>query len=374
MVVVAWSSRHYRVGGLEDASRAGSRDRVVCRVCRYRLLKRLSYLAVAVCGVTAWLWAVFLTVFLVWTTAFDPDPFIIWLYDWHVYAAGGQDLAARALYLVALELRGWEIPVATYNLPPFSAVWALALLPFPDHIGGIAWITIGMVAWASAWWVGLRFVRIHHAWAWTGIALAAYAWVFYWFGANVLLGNINHLVLGILAGFVVAYARGHQRTAGILLGLAIATKVWPAAVLVVLARERQWIAGGWAICVAALATVLPLAWIGLEAIRPMIAALSLQVPIEPGVAVLWTSAARLTWDWWPAWGSIAVAIALLALPLRGLPAIGMAAIAGITVIPNIWDHYLPTLIFAGMLISGSLWRWRIDPHEVKVARRAFTAS
>jgi hypothetical protein len=89
-------------------------------------------------------------------------------------------------------------------------------------------------------------------------------------------------------------------------------------------------------------------------------AMALRVPIEPGVAVLWTTAFRLMFDWWPSWGGIGLAIALLAVPVRGLGGIGIATIAGISAIPNIWDHYLPTLL-VGLAFSLTLlpaWGWK----------------
>lgn len=209
---------------------------------------------------------------------------------------------------------------------------------------------MGAIAWVSAWWLTLRILLVPFAWVWTGIGVAAYSVIFYWFGANILLGNINHLVLGLLAAFIVAHVRGSDRVGGLLLGLAIAIKLWPVALVVPLLRGRRWKSTKWAIVTAAIATAIPLAWLGPEAIAPMIESMRLRVPIEPGVAVLWATALREMWSWWPTWGSIALAVVLLAIPMRGLGGIGLAIIAGVSVIPNIWDHYLPTLLVALALL------------------------
>lgn len=311
-------------------------------------LLRATYLTL---GAVGWLWVGTLTVFLVWTSLLDPAPFIIWLYDWHVYAAGARDLVEGTLYVTPLHLPGWPLPVDTYNLPPVSAAWAVPLLVLPDSTAGVIWITVGAVSWVSAWWLILRMGRIPHPVAATGIALALYSLTFYWYGANVLLGNINHLVLGLLAATVLAYVRGRDTVGGVLLGVAMATKLWPAVLVVPLIRERRWTFAAWSIGTASLVTALPMMWLGIDAVGPLFEALRLSVPIEPGVAVLWTTAARLMFDWWPAWGGFLVAALLLALPGRGLSGIGLAIVAGISAIPNIWDHYLPTLMFAAAAIA-----------------------
>lgn len=315
---------------------------------------RMARSLIAAAGIVSWVWITFLAVGVIWTAAIDPTPHHVWLYDWHVYAAGAVDLIGRDLYRAVLEFPGWPLPVAAYNLPPFTAVWAMPLLGLPDETAGIVWVALGALVWASAWWVALRLLNVPLAWAWTGIALALYAIVFRWFPANILLGTINHLVLGLVVGFTLAHVRGHARIAGLLLGVAIATKLWPVLILVPLLRERSWPSIRWSIGTAAIATLLPILWLGPEVIGPMVTGLQLKVPIESGNPVLWTTAFRQMWDWWPSWGAIAVAIVLLAIPARGLLAIGLAIIAGISVVPNIWDHYLPMLLVALAFVFSGL--------------------
>lgn len=335
-----------------------------------RFARRLKFVVVGMLGVLCWQLVAALTVSVVLLGIMLPEPGIAWLYDWHVYAAGAHDLIGGDLYRVPLRFSGWPLPVDTYNLPPLSAVWPLPLLWLPDEPAGVIWIAIGAVAWSSAWWIAFKLIGIRVAWMWTGVALAVYATVFYWFSANIILGNVNHLILGGLAAFALAHVRGRATLAGVLLGLAMATKLWPSVILLVLVRERSWHTAGWALGTAAVTTLLPLAWLGPDAIGPMLDALRLQVPLEPGVTVLWTSAFRLVWDWWPSWGAIAVGIGLLAIPVRGLPGMGLAIIAGITLIPNIWDHYLPTMLFAlaFVLTAIRLPTWQPDPLHAAEAR------
>lgn len=313
-------------------------------------------------GVLGWIGVASRTQLIIAHHSSEANPNIIWLYDWHVYAAGGFDLLDRTLYMTPLTFPGWPLPVATYNLPPFSAVWPLPLLWLPDAVGGVAWIVIGAVAWSWAWWAALRLVGIQSAWAWAGAALATYSLSLYWFSANIVLGNANHLVLALIVAFVWAYVRNRHQLSGVLLGLAIATKLWPVVLVVPLLRDRQWTSIAWSLCTAAIATALPLAWLGVDAVGPMAEALRLRVPIEPGVAVLWTTAFRLLWDWWPAWGSVAIAVALLAVPLRGIPGFGLAIIAGVSVVPNIWDHYLPTIMVGLLFAATAVRKQWLAPH------------
>lgn len=319
----------------------------------WRVAREFSRSLVPLAGILTWLWIALVSVFLTLVLANDPDPGIGWLYDWHVYAAGATDLAARELYREPLEFTGWPLPVDTYNLPPFSAVWPLPLLLLPDEAAGIAWITIGGIAWASAWWAAMRLMGVRHAWAWTGMALALYS-ALPWFGTNLLLGNINHLVLGLLVAFTVALCRGHGRLSGVLLGLAIATKLWPCVLLMPLLRQRSWSIASWSVGTALVLTAVPMVWLGIDVTAAMFDALRLRVPIEPGVVVLWTTAFREMWGWWPGWGGLAVGIVLLAIPGRGLPGVGLAILGGISVIPNIWDHYLPTLAVGLLFVLGGI--------------------
>ena len=307
---------------------------------------------------------VFYTVGLIWTVAIDPTPHKVWLYDWHVYAASAKDLAGGDLYRVALEFPGWPLPVTTYNYPPFSPVWALPFLALPDETAGIVWVAGGALLMASAWWMALRLIRVPQAWAWTGFGLALYS-LSVWYRPTILLGNMNSLVLCLVVGFALANQREHRRAAGVLLGLAIATKIWPVVLLVPLIRERNWGSASWSVATAGILTVVPVLWLGLDVIPSMVDALRLAVPVGNGNSVLWTTALSEL-EWWPAWGATLIAVVLLAIPARGLPAIGLAIIAGVTLIPNIWHHYLPTLIVGiGFVLAGIPWRqWAVRTREV----------
>jgi hypothetical protein len=160
--------------------------------------------------------------------------------------------------------------------------------------------------------------------------------------ADIALGNDNAIVFGLLGLFVWAHITGRQRTAGILLAVAIGTKLWPAALLVLLLRERRWQALRWCAALLAVQLIAMVAWLGPESVPAAIHAIV--GPALPrtyyGVTVLWTSAFRAAWSWWPTWGGYAVAVALLAVPARGYLGLGLAILAGLALNPNLWDHYL----------------------------------
>jgi hypothetical protein len=121
------------------------------------------------------------------------------------------------------------------------------------------------------------------------------------------------------------------------------------------------------------ATAVPILWLGLDSIGAMADALRTFVPILPGIPVLWTTAFRIWWDWWPTWGSVLLAALLVAIPVRGLPAIGLAMIAGIGIIPNIWDHYLPTLMVAVLFVASGVPWARIVESATFTRTRPLTA-
>jgi hypothetical protein len=317
---------------------------------------------VAAGGLVGWAFGLSLAAFVILVGSAVRSPAIMWMYDWHVYAAGGQGLLAGTLYREPLVFSGWPLPVAVFNLPPFMAAAAVPFLAVPDEVGGIMWMVLGVAAWGAAWIAGLRLVGVPQSWAWAGIAFGTYALVFPWFTPNVVLGNVNSLMLALIVAFAVADRGGRSTLSGVLLGLAIATKLWPLALFIPLLRRGRVRTIGWATGTAAVVTAAPLLWLGLDALRPMVESLATPVPIPPEVPVLWTTALRLTWEWWPTWGGFAVAVALLAIPARGLLGIGLAIVAGIAVIPNVWDHYLPTLI-VGLLFVGSaipMRRWLVE--------------
>lgn len=293
----------------------------------------------------------------------------VWLYDWRVHYAGALDLVERDLYLDGgISVGALQMPVHVFNLPPASAVIAAPLLPFGYAGGGALWVAVGTLAMIAA---GLGVWRIAG-----GVVLPAALGVFWvWYALQPffvrvsVLGNVNSLILALIVAFLWAHLQGHQRTAGALLGAAIAIKAWPLLVGFVLVRERRWRELGWAgIVVAAQGMVIAL-WLGPGVVPEMVAALRTQVPIPNGVMVVWTSWVRESFGWWPWWGSILLACLLLAVPFRGRLGLALGLLAGLTLVANLWDHYLPTFaVVAALMLSSdqarTLGRTLGNPHRV----------
>ena len=159
------------------------------------------------------------------------------------------------------------------------------------------------------------------------------------------LGNNTPLVLLFVAGGVAAHVANRSTVAGVLLGIAIAMKLWPAALLFPMARERSWRAVGWAVGTSAVITIGGLIWLGgPSAVGRMISAIMLEVSRQAHpVLITWL---RVHTDWWPEWGGYAIAALLLLIPVKGRLGYGVATFAGMAAIPNLWRHYIGTIAFA----------------------------
>ena len=286
-----------------------------------------------------------------------------WLYDWNVYHAAAVDLLNRTLYRVPLVEPGHQLPIDFFNYPPLAAGLAVPFLPLPTEPGGIAWLVVGIVATSLGALIAGRAIGL--SWAWSSLVAGA-ALVVYtgWapFESHIVLGNNNHLLFALIAGFALAHRRERQRTAGVLLALAIGTKLWPVALLVVVLRERRWRELRWTGGVLAIQGLVAIAWLGPDVIGPMVPALvdqNVSRGIPSADLVIWTGWARAAWDWWPAWGGYAVAVALLLVPATGRLGLGLGIIAGLSLNTYLWHHYAPVFLFGAILIlAGTLARLR----------------
>ncbi|HEX6473810.1 MAG TPA: glycosyltransferase family 87 protein [Candidatus Limnocylindria bacterium] len=308
-----------------------------------------------IAGVIAWAAAIAL-----WVQRFASLdlPHRGWLVDWHVYAAGARALVEGNLYVAPLRSE-FHMPVTSFNMPPGSAFVALPFIALPDAIGGYLWVVLNVAATGVAALLTAWIVRARPMLLWSGLAFFLYSFAL---GRQlVLLGNNTPLLLMIVAGFVAAQQARLSTTAGVLLGIAIATKLWPVAFLAVVARERSWGTAAWAIGVSGAVFAGTLLWVGgADAIRPMISSLSYDVEIKKQILL------GITWlrhhlDWWPAWGGYAIALILLLIPARGLIGYGLGTLAGLALIPNLWIHYLATVIFGAVLLVKGLVDWRREP-------------
>jgi hypothetical protein len=285
---------------------------------------------------------------------FDPLP--SWLYDWHVYAAAAKGLVEGTLYHVPLH-SAFPLPVEVFNYPPLSAFVAAPLLLLSDQVAGTLWVATNVAAEGIAAILVARLLRLSDAVVWAGVAFFIFS--FNPWGWLELVGNNTPLVLLLVAGFARYHTAGHQRRAGALLGIAIGMKLWPAALLPLLLRERRWssllVVGG-IIFAAGVATV---AWLGSGVIGPLVGALQVRGTItqdNPVYGITWLSQ---NIDWWPSWGGSVIAAALAFIPANGRLGLGLGILAGMAAVPNLWRQYLSTVFVGLLLVAFGLWgRWR----------------
>ncbi|HLB37158.1 MAG TPA: glycosyltransferase family 87 protein [Gemmatimonadales bacterium] len=285
--------------------------------------------------------------------AVGPKVDSVWLYDWRVHYAGALDFLERDLYQDGgIGVGALKMPVDVFNLPPASAALALPFALLGYDVGGLAWVVLGIVGVVGAGAGAARMAGRSTWLAWFGLFWLAYALQPFFVRVTVL-GNVNSFMLPLVVGFVWAHLKGHQRLAGILLGLSVTIKIWPILIGGMLIRERRWRELAWAALVLAALGIPILLWLGPDVVPDIVSALRTQVPIPDGVLVVWTSWARESLSWWPAWGSLAVAAVLIGIPARGRLGLGLGILAGLSLIANLWDHYLPTFAFAALLLLSS---------------------
>jgi hypothetical protein len=273
--------------------------------------------------------------------------------DWHVYWAGARDLLGGELYRVQLDAGGRTLSATEFSLPPFSAVWAMPLLGLPVLVGGYVWQAVGAAAIATSSTATLAILRVPRPWLMAGLVLGPVSLtVLYLEGLH--LATNNYLVLGLIAVGSWALLSGRNTSAGVLIGLAIATKLWPATLLVFALRGRKPRVVGWALAVCLAQGLILFGWLGFDAIGAAIDTFRNAIP--PTGMLIGPSGVPEFREAWHGGVGVVVAVGLLAIPLRGPAAIGTAILAGLAVVPNLWVHYGPTVVFAATLIAFDVWR------------------
>ena len=319
----------------------------------------LALAAVATCGWAVYAYLPAWTILVGWRLVDPMAP----QFDWHVYAAGARDLLDQTLYRGPLELDGRSVAASRYNLPPLSALWAVPLAWLPVPVAGAVWQMLGAMSLAAASVGGLALIGLRHPLAVGGVLLGVYS-LHHTYLDGVLGGTNNYLVLALVAGFAWQHLHGHDRSAGMLLGLAVATKIWPIALAAVLLRERKWTTLAWCALLLAVQGAAFVAWLGPDVLPAMLDGLRLEITPVRG-SVLGLSALREETDWWPGWGALVVSAALLALPVRGRVGVGLGMLAGLALIANLWTHYASTVAFAALLV--------LAPAAARLRRQRLTA-
>jgi Glycosyltransferase family 87 len=323
--------------------------------------RMLPVVALPLMGVVGWVFFCLSSSKLLLTPSRVPPDSQLWQYDWHVYIGGAKGLIDQSLYRVPLMLVPYHLPVDLYNQMPLTAAWALPLSPLDVVTGGNVWLVsmlvcIGLGTILASAALGARLPALT-----AGLGLLVYT-ASPWFSADVLLGNINGLMFLLVAAFVWLHLQGKEPAAGLILGVAIATKPWALAFLPLLARERRWQEAGWAGFVLLAQGLAFLGWLGIDVAPQMVGAITSSVPVDPGVPVLGWSLVREMYHL-PAWTGVALGAAMLAIPVRGRAGLGVAILAGLTLlVVNLWQHYLPVIALGVCLLMVPL---------AKMVRQAF---
>jgi hypothetical protein len=311
--------------------------------------RMLQFVVLAAMGLVGWLSYLLISTKVLVTVARDPRLEQLWQYDWHVYLGGARGLLDHSLYRVPLIVAPYRLPVDVYNQTPLAAAWALPLSPFDIVTGGNIWLVFMLVSIAGGAVLATAAFNTRLPALSAGLGLLAYS-LSPWFAADVLLGNINGLMFLLVAAFVWLHLKGKDRSAGLVLGIAIATKPWALAFLPLLVRERRWQEAGWAGVFLLAQGIAFLGWLGIDVMSPMVTAIISTVPIDPGVPVLGWSLVREAYHL-PLWTGLALGGALLAIPVRGRAGLGMAILAGLTLlVVNLWQHYLPVIVLGVCLL------------------------
>jgi hypothetical protein len=282
-----------------------------------------------------------------------------WLLDWNVYYAAAIDLVQRDLYRIPLSEPRARLEVDVFNYPPLAAAWALPLIPLGRELGGLVWVLMGVAFAIAGLYLSARVLELRHPWLWVAAVWFFFSLLWSPVVGHIALGNNNDLMFLLAAGFVASHLSGHQRLAGVLLALAIATKLWPVALLVLVLRERRWTELRWTVGVLVAQGIAFLGWLGPDVLPLLFQAVVLNVPHDLlGQPVIWTTAFRVWWDWWPAWGTYVVAIVLVALPASGRLGVGLCILGGLALNANLWHHYVWVfLLGVALVVRGIDWRY-----------------
>jgi len=285
-----------------------------------------------------------------------------WGYDFSAYWLAGRHVAAgEPLYLPA-QLSGPFEPQALgqflYLYPPFLAVAVAPLAAlFPTYGPAMAvWSAAGaVVAAAVVLAVGRSEALVRDRSS--ALVLRGAAFVFPPLVAELILGNVHVLLLGLLAVAWLATRKEGRRAeavAGVAVGIAALIKLFPAVVLVWFVLRGRWRAAAWGVAAALALAVATLPVVGLEPwLQYPRVILNLGAPANTADALapsLWLG------QWLPplvargivvAVGLVAVAWSARALEERA--SYGVAVAACVLLAPAMFQHYLALMVLPLLL-------------------------
>jgi len=129
-----------------------------------------------------------------------------------------------------------DLPRPAYPPLLYLLISPLTLLPFPP--AWAAWVGVNAGLGALALLLAGRAAGLRGPWPW--VAAAAFAAVAHPTIANVEYGQANLVVAAFLFGGVLAWARGKEIAAGVLLAAAALIKLFPLVFLAYFVAARRW--------------------------------------------------------------------------------------------------------------------------------------
>jgi alpha-1,2-mannosyltransferase len=144
-----------------------------------------------------------------------------------------------------------------FTYPPFAALTMLpmAVLPWGAVIAGSVLATLATTVWLLRTLLAPTIARFGHGWFVLGVALVLAA-VFEPMRETLLFGQVNMLLLAVVAADVLLLVGRGSRWAGIGIGLATAVKLTPGIFIVYLLITRRFRAAFVSMATAAGATLL----------------------------------------------------------------------------------------------------------------------
>jgi hypothetical protein len=278
------------------------------------------------------------------------------------------ELASRSLPGVSLEA------LHPHNLPPFVAVISapLGLLPFPAASALWFLLELGLLAALARLLFQSLPARVTHL-----RVLCTFLILVLWTPVSLELseGQLQLALAVLLLGSLVAARSGRNGVAGLLLGFAVAIKLFPLAVVGVLLLQRRFAIVFWSIATAAALTIGSMLIVGPEAISSYLALTSASSRYWLGSdtnhsipAAAWRTFAGSHLfapliDYpalaWPAAGVAALSIIVVVVRLmrrpRGLDATYAAGIGAMLLLsPVVWQHYYVLLIWPIWMLGVEL--------------------
>ena len=255
-----------------------------------------------------------------------------------------------------------------FTYPPFAAIVMLpmAVVPWPVAIVISVLLSLG-ATFALLWWLVLPLTRREGWTPWFALAVAFLLMAaFEPYRETISFGQVNMLLLFLVAADLLVAVRGGRRWAGVGIGLATAIKLTPGIFILYLLVTRRWRATVTAAATATAATLLAAAvdpaasrefWISAlwdtdrvgslsfvsnQSLRGLVARLS---PEHPSTLL---------------WLALALAVlAVWAVRVRGASVVDGLALTGIVgglLSPVTWVHHLVWLLPALILLVDAALR------------------